>query len=244
VLVLLVNISVYWLSPNFYPRYILMLVPLGFAALAALLPDGEVPSPWERRLHIVLGVFMGLLLLVTIATAFIPDTQSIPGLYAKVAVVSAVLAGLGWAYWRQPQARYFVLVAALLVFRVGFDLVALPPRALDSSAQRYRDANIAFAQRWAAHAPRVFYDTHMEPAGSFYMERAVRHIIPRQMSGFDRQTLYLYSPQQYDPCLFSPPVDSLSVRHAKLTDYYYLARLHITDSLTIEELTIGENPGF
>ncbi len=243
VLVLVVNISVYWLSPNFYPRYILMLVPLGFGAMAALVPD-TLESRWARWLQVVLGVLLGLLLVITVATAFIPATQVVGGLYAKVAAVSVALMGLGWLYWRQVQARYFVFVAALLVFRIGFDLVALPPRALDSSAQRYRDANIAFAQRWAAHSPRVFYDTHMEPAGSFYMERAFGRIIPRQMSGFDRQTLYLYSPQQYDPCLFGSPVDSLTVRHAKLTDYYYLARLHITDSLTIEELTIGENPGF
>lgn len=243
ILMLIVNISIYWLSPNFYPRYILMLVPLGFAALAALVPD-TATTRWARWLEVAMGVFIGLLWVATLVTAFIPDTQFIGGLYAKVAAVALVLAALGWQYKRLPASRYFLLVAALLVFRIGFNWVALPPRSEDSSAQRFRDSNIAFAQRWAAQDIKIFYDTHVEPAGSFYMERTAGRIIPRQMSNFDRQTHYLYSPQQYDPCLFAPPVDSVSVRHAKVTKYYYLARLQITDSLTIEELTVGENPGF
>jgi len=83
----------------------------------------------------------------------------------------------------------------------------------------------------------------MEPAASFYLENDLHYIVPRQRSDFQLDRDYIYNPEQYSNELFKAPIDSFLVRHRKVT-HYYIARLKSTDSMRIEQQTIGGNPGF
>ncbi|MEL7221604.1 MAG: hypothetical protein AAGJ93_09815 [Bacteroidota bacterium] len=243
-LIFVVNISVYWLSPNFYPRYILMLVPLGFIVLVALIPDQwSIDDKLYLGVRWLLGLFVLVMLGAAVVTYFIEDTQSLSYLSLRSGVAVLGLLGLVWLYWKMPQAQFFIVVAGLLFFRLGFNFLALPPRAIDSRSERIKTATLAFAERWQGRDLAVFNDTHMEPAASFYLENDLHYIVPRQRNNFTLDRDYIYNPEQYSNELFMTPIDSFLVRHRKVT-HYYVARLKRTDSLFIEAQTIGENPGF
>lgn len=241
---LLINILVYWLSPNFYPRYILMLLPLGFILLVKMIPPSTVErNNWDKLLRILCGVFILILAGGALATLFVEATQVIPGLYWKGIGTFLVVAGLLYYYWRKPTAQFFVLAAAFLVFRIGFDLLAIPPRAIEGRGQDLKESSIAFAERWQDQEFKVFNETHMEPANSFYLEKNIGHIIPRAYNDFDTSTYYIFNPQQYDRYLFRTRVDSFIVRHSSYKKYY-IGQLRTTDSVVIEKLTVGERPSF
>ena len=238
------NLIIYWLSPNFYPRYILMLLPLGFLQLVHMIPDeiGEKDYVyWIVR--VVLGLFILVLAAAGLAPIFVEDTQFISGLYLKSGISFLLLMGLFVLYWKQPNWQYFILVASFLLFRVGFDLLALPPRAVDSSAQRLRDSTIEFAQRWQDRELFVFLETHMEPANSYYLQKEQDRIVARKKQDFNTEEYYIFNPLQYDRSLFETPVDSFVVRHS-ISPAYYVGQLKSVDLETIEAGTIGERPGF
>ncbi len=241
-----VNIIIYWLSPNFYPRYILMLVPLGFIQLVSLIPEEAKPTKdwlyWTIRG--ILGLFMFVLAAGALAPIFVEDCQFIPGLLWKAGISFALLLSLFILYLKQPKWQYFLVVAGFILFRVGFDLLAIPPRDHDSSAQRLRDSSIEFAKHWQDRDDLyVFYETHMEPATSYYIQGTLDRPVQRKESAFTTTDYYIYNPKQYDWGLFEAPVDSFIVRHAGYP-VYYVGKLKDTDIETIKEMTIGERPSF
>lgn len=241
-----VNIIIYWLSPNFYPRYILMLVPLGFIQLVQLIPEhATTHKDWLYwTIRGILGLFMLVLAVGALAPVFVEDCQFIPGLLLKSGISCALLIGLCILYWKYPQWQYFLVVAGFFLFRIGFDLLALPPRDHDSSAQRLRDSSIEFAERWQEREDLyVFYETHMEPATSYYIQHTLDRPIRRKKSAFTNTDYYIYNPKQYDWTLFEAPVDSFIVRHAGYP-VYYVGKLKRTDQESIEAKTIGERPSF
>lgn len=241
-----VNIIIYWLSPNFYPRYILMLVPLGFLQLVQLIPEtSESIKDWLYwTIRGILGLFMLVLAAGALAPIFVEDCQFIPCLILKASISFVLLSGLFVLYWKRPEWQYFLVVTGFILFRVGFDLLALPPRDNDSSAQRLRDSSIEFAQRWQDRDDLyVFYETHMEPATSYYIQKTLDRPVVRTQSDFTTSDYYIYNPKQYDWSLFETPVDSFTVRHSGYP-VYYVGQLKSTDSETIEKKTIGQRPSF
>ncbi|MEL7421790.1 MAG: hypothetical protein AAFN81_02310 [Bacteroidota bacterium] len=239
-----INIIIYWLSPNFYPRYILMLLPLGFVQLVQLIPDNiEQRDYLYWIIRIIIGLFILVLAAAGLAPIFVDDTQFISGLYWKSGLSFLLLLGLFLLYWKRPNWQYFILVASFMLFRVGFDLLALPPRAVDSSAQRLRDSSVEFAQRWEARELFVFLETHMEPATSYYLQKTQDQMIRRKKENLNTSDYYIFNPAQYHGSLFEAPVDSFVVRHST-SPVYYVGKLRTTDQKEISEKTIGERPGF
>ncbi len=241
---LFVNLAIYWLSPNFYPRYILMLLPLGFILLVKMIPPATAERDnWDKVFYILGGVFIFALAGGALATLFVKETQAIPNLYLKGISAFLPLAGLLYYYWKKPSSQFFILAAAFIVFRVGFDLLALPPRAMGGRGQNLEVSSVAFAKRWQDRELKVFNETHMEPANSYHIEKTMNRIVPRVYNEFDTTTYYIYNAQQYDPALFRNQVDSFMVRHSSYPNYY-VGQLRTVDPEEIERLTVGERPGF
>jgi hypothetical protein len=239
----LANVLIYWLSPNFYPRYILMLVPLYFAVILQAYTE-KAPS-WLWYSIRALGYLVFLLALVAaIACYFVADTQFIPYLGTKVLILGVIIAGAGWYYYRHPQEYLFVMVLGMLLFRLGFDLFVLPARAEHASLHTRRESVEDFAARWQERDLAVFHNTTMEMASSFYLENTLQRIVPRRkLSDLQLDEFYLFNPKEYAPELFHQPVDSFVARHNHL-GYIYVGQLRSTDSLQIEAHRRGDILGY
>lgn len=244
-LVMGVNIIVYWLSPNFYPRYILMLIPFSVAALLELYPEKPAQKDWLINTIKGASIFIpGLVFIMSIAVIFIKETQFIEGLVLKGSLLAIASVFILYIYNKQRESAWFVLVASMLLFRIGFDLFAVPPRAENETrTQKIKISAIHFAQRWDGRKMAVFGETDMEPAASFYMENTLGYIIPRHEKEMQKGLFYIYNPDQYKTKIFDSAVDSFKVRHTT-SPYYYVAKLIVSDTAAIKAATIRGPYGF
>lgn len=128
-LVLVVNIFVYWLSPEVYARYLFMFIPLlyslFFQAFFAL-----DPSHWTRRF--IGGVTLVLCLALGVGFLILPMLQVVrdeTDIWLRSFGLAFGFLALALVAWRSRTLRIYILIAAIILFRVGFNWFILAPRA-------------------------------------------------------------------------------------------------------------------
>ena len=224
---LLFNIIPYWTSPEVYPRYLLMLVPLLFTLGLYYFKQLEgIESrfyPLFQRLLLVLAIVLALVWVGPLVSVRLQQQSW---------AIPAALLLLLWSLWlltkawREAGQRWLWVIALLLTFRLGFDLFVLPDRLANDFGEKCRQSSLAVGQRWAGKPLFVYHHTHMQPTNSYYLERAYGGIIPRKVQGFSKDEYYLVNEAQFPESSFIRR-DSFFVRHGQLT--YYLVQL--TDTL-------------
>lgn len=139
-LMLLLNLLPYWLSPGTRMRYIYMLLPFGIILLAALWQKNEETAvSWQRKTSDILcGLPVFLLPLGVLALPFIPDFNFLNYLVPLTIISFLALAGLAYIFIKKPNLRVALLLLSLALARIVFDLTILPQRAESSGAQRNR----------------------------------------------------------------------------------------------------------
>ncbi|MBC8153247.1 MAG: glycosyltransferase family 39 protein [Bacteroidetes bacterium] len=128
-LIFSVNFVVYWSSPQVYARYLLMLLPLLFAALSYVYYVHADPAAWQRRT--IDSFFVGVAVVISTGVwvaLFLPETRVIPGIVFKVMLTSALLAFMAWNLIRQPTHRLTIFLVFMVALRLGFNWIVLPPR--------------------------------------------------------------------------------------------------------------------
>lgn len=150
-----VNFVIYWSSPQVYARYLLMLLPPLFTVFAYVYYERTPTTAWQKRL--VETVWLVAAVVVTAGTwvaLFFPDTQSIPGLGWKVPVLFVALWLIAWQYYQQPSLRLSLFIVFMLVVRIGFNWLVIPPRL--AHRQLYKDTS--------EQAARLTLDANGRPA--------------------------------------------------------------------------------
>ena len=225
VLVFLTNVLVYWVSPEVYPRYLLMLAPLIFASYLHMHQRHKAEKSWQyRTVQVVFGALLFILALVWWPLPFFERTELVAGRWWKAWSVAALSAGLAVAYYRLKSHRFLVLGAFLLVFRIGFNFFILPDRNAHDFGDLCRQTSIAVGEQYAEQPLYVYGDsTIMQPTNSFYLTHARGAIIPRvQEKQPAADALYIIYPEKY-PDVSYQVVDSILVRHGKRT--YHIGRM-------------------
>ena len=211
----LVNVPVYWLSPNVYPRYLLMLFPLLFGALLWLHRGHRARDTRTYR-----GLRYVLLAVMSVCAVALPFAPLVPEVAAVVKfpwLKSVVLgAGAGAVVvgaWRSGRDPLLWLAVFLLVLRVGFNGFVLPARAAgDEHGQAVRaSAYRAMAGR-GADTVGIFGFTLIEPATGYYLTEARGAVVPRVYEDFSPTARYIVSPLEY-PEIAVVAVDSIYLRH-------------------------------
>jgi 4-amino-4-deoxy-L-arabinose transferase-like glycosyltransferase len=178
VLVFLVNIPVYWISPQVYPRYLLMLAPLVFVTGYHLYR--EVP---ERALlrRVFEGLFLGIGPLLALAAwlpLFLPRTREVAWLIPKVLALVVLMSFAAIAMWRFRRLLIYALIVQLLTLRLAFDWFVIPDRIAEDTATAAR----ADARRiGAAYRDQPLYllgSDPLETTSSYYLATS-RGIITR-----------------------------------------------------------------
>lgn len=218
------NILIYWSSPEVYPRYLLMLAPLIFIVYLWLHRRHEREDTWQyRALFYAFGGLGSLAALAALVPPWLEGTRSLPLVGLKSSVLFLMMAWLSYHYWAHHRNRLAVFVALLLCLRIGFNWFVLPARAAgDERGQTLRTTAVAIGERYRNDTLTVFGWTLMEPASSFYLERAYGGIVPRHVRDFAPGRPYISNPRQY-PDLEQRVIDSLYFRHERV--YYRVGPL-------------------
>ncbi|MBB4079598.1 4-amino-4-deoxy-L-arabinose transferase-like glycosyltransferase [Lewinella aquimaris] len=210
----LVNIPVYWLSPEVYPRYLLMLFPLLFAGLLYL-------HRWhaERRTQTYTGLrylLLGIMTLCTIALPFVPllpQVEAVTFPWVKSIVLGGVAGAVLIGSWRDRRNFLLLLCCFLLILRIGFNLFVLPVRAATNERGNAVRATAQSVVRTNAGRELAIYRyTLVEPATGYYLSEAYGRVVPRHFDRYDPQAIYVGSPLQYRE-LRIRATDSLYLRH-------------------------------
>ncbi|GAB3024437.1 ArnT family glycosyltransferase [Spirosoma pulveris] len=151
------TVIIYWLSPQVYGRYLIGLMPMLFTVLAYLYYEHSRPASrgrwWVERIWLVTTVVLAA---GCWAVMFYPVTRVLPGALAKTAVLSVLLSGLAWLMIRDTHNRLRLMIAVLIVVRMGFNWFALPGRA--AKREFYKDTAVKAARLTLGH-PLYGYKT-------------------------------------------------------------------------------------
>ena len=212
----LVNLPIYWLSPNVYPRYLLMLFPLLFAALLWL---HRYHARERSRTYTILRYFLlGAMTLAAGLIPFIPlipQTRIVAYAWPQSLLLGGAAGGIIVMGWRD-RANFLILFCCfLLLLRITFNVFLLPARAADDARGL---AVRSTAQSVVASAGnqdlRIYRFTLIEPATGYYLTEAYGRVVRRQYHHFDSTAVYIASPLQY-PQLRVAAIDSLYLRHLR-----------------------------
>lgn len=191
-LMLLVNIPVYWISVQVYPRYLLMFVPLfnltGFFIFSKSLQE---TISWWRILH---SIFLGMTGLGTIGILgllFYPQTKALPGIGWIWILCSAAMIFILLGLIHDRRRMFIWMACGMLVIRIIFDFVVLPLRAETSKENITREScqNAAMA-----HAERPWFNygmTELHEVARFYTAAYSDQIIRKTYQLPDPAALYL-----------------------------------------------------
>lgn len=133
ILILCFNIILYWTSPEVFPRYILMLLPLYFIVVSWVYADLQARG--VKVAKVIEYIFGGALILASIApwaSSYVEMVKDVNQVLLISALLSIVLAIISVIYWFSRQYRLFWFAIAILVLRIGFDFLILPTRQIDS----------------------------------------------------------------------------------------------------------------
>ena len=191
----LVNISVYWLSPETRPRYLLMLYPLVFIvwAHAFYTYRSELPKIDKTVKHVLFG--LAALVTLVIPSAFFLGLQPIvPYLAIKILFIFASGAFFTWLIYRFKSAYILPFIGFLLIVRLAFSWLVLPHRLHNLDMDYFRQAAIETGQI-SQGEPLYFYQYKPDVLAIpfhdrliFYMERTrmqkVKFVATDAMPGY------------------------------------------------------------
>ena len=215
----LVNIPIYWLSPNVYPRYLLMLFPLLFGSLLWL-HGGHKAEDTRTYAGLRYGL-LGLMTLCALVIPFaplVPDTEIVTYAWVKSLLLGGAAGAVVWKAWRSEVNYLLWFAVFLLLLRVGFNLFVLPPRAAnDERGIAVRDTAHRVIAGHEQDSVAIYGYTLIEPATGYYLTEARGWVVPRRLEGFDAETLYILSngPRGQYPELEVTATDSLYLRHLR-----------------------------
>ncbi len=225
-LIFLVNIIVYWTSPEVYPRYLLMMAPLVFSSYVYLHQIHKKENTWQYRfLTNLFLVVCVLIALGSLTSLFIDRPRDIPYRTLKGLVLFLGLGSLAYLYFRQSNSRMVILVLFLVMFRIGFDWFVLPDRNQNDYGDECRISATEIGDSLKQEPLFIYGITPYQAATSFYMTKAYGKIVQRKAGEFNAEDYYLIDPRHY-PELPYQQVENVKVRHGNLK-YYVIGQLPI-----------------
>jgi len=211
-----VNLPVYWLSVQVFPRYILMFIPMfNLVAYYMLQRSLAWRLTWWKILHItfiVLAAAGSIVMLLLIAH---PQVRALPGsqLFWLGCSVLMVFCSLGLIV---DAPRMFIWMSlALLSVRIAFNFVVLPIRSIDHQENVTRED----CRRMIGNHPDSKFYNYKQTAtmnvARFYLSTFSNQIIRITDKTDDPNGLYIVDRQMY-PDFPGTQVDSIKLERSQV----------------------------
>lgn len=179
-LVFMVNLTIYWLSPVTYPRYLLMLMPLLFIALLYLAKYHALANTLNYRILVKLLYVFSILL--SIAAVFLPvvfkNQLPVNHVILKSAfLLIAVLFVFYELYFKRERTNMlYTLGILLLICRISFNLFLVPYRQSISWSNLCREDALQLANITQHEELFLMSDTITTP-NAYYITRERNEIL-------------------------------------------------------------------
>jgi len=167
------NILVYWVSPEVYPRYILMLIPLSLTVIFYAINEAVNSSQswwvYFRWYFITVPVIS---LLGVIVGFFQEDIHLVSYPYVKLTVLGlAILLIIGMMIKARKYLFWYVIITLLLT-RIGFNMFFMPARYDGNIATQSKIAILDIQKKYQDRPIRLYQRSIMDKTCSFYLATA------------------------------------------------------------------------
>lgn len=178
----LANFLLYWSAPGAKGVYVMMLDPF-LVVLCTKLYLNEAPQiKWMYPFMIGFNAFLlGVVTVVLVAAPFIDFFEPIEGLWWQSIVFGLGMVGIWWIWWKTKGKVLQWLILALLIGRIGFDVLVLPMREWDGRHGRFKKDALKIAELSEGQTVRIWGGVLDEGAFAhhfaFYLEREKEEIL-------------------------------------------------------------------
>ncbi len=182
-IILAANIWVYWISPEVYPRYILMLIPLSFSIFIFFYEKEKERATW--RVHTLSYLLKGIILIVPfsiLAGFFNPDITLINYYGWKLIILFLVMSIMSWIYFRDQPNRPIILVIVVLLLRIGFDAMVLPVRASKGDNPVCKKETLRVAEKYKNEDLFISGNSDLWYVNAFYLAQGRNKITSRKFT--------------------------------------------------------------
>jgi 4-amino-4-deoxy-L-arabinose transferase-like glycosyltransferase len=173
------NILVYWVSPQVYPRYILMLVPLMFTVMLYVYQELDQTDFRKKILHGLWGLILIGAPIFLIVGVYGRDMSIIPLLEIKVVLFLFGLLGCAIAYFFTKKHRLLIVVATVLIVRIVFNHLVMPIRTSENIATKTSTQAIEVARKYGEEGISMYKKSVIDFTSTFYMGRELGYILDR-----------------------------------------------------------------
>jgi 4-amino-4-deoxy-L-arabinose transferase-like glycosyltransferase len=206
ILILGFNILPYWTSPEVFPRYILMLLPLYFVVVSWVYMElKERKQKIASVIEVILGITLILASIAPWASGYADMVKDIKHVLLISAILSLVLILLTILYWRSRQYRLFWFAISILVLRIGFDLLILPTRQINSDPAISKELAYALAEKTKGKKLYSYWDKNNEGQFFWYMRNIVSFRYHFHLSVARDEIIYHNSEKDPDALYFALP---------------------------------------
>lgn len=191
-LIFLINIPVYWLSVETYPRYLFMLYPI----LLILVINHYFLEISEKGLFQSISDRLFLILLLITFPAILTGTLIYPfsnpdPVKTVMILMTLFLAGIILTFWKITRIRPELIILVVLILRIGFNLVVLPERKSVSREQRQKEQAETIADITAGSPLYLYRNTVISVENSYYISSNRNMILRRSFDEKKQENYYL-----------------------------------------------------
>jgi 4-amino-4-deoxy-L-arabinose transferase-like glycosyltransferase len=138
VVVFLVNIVVYWISPGNNPRYIIMFFPLALLVFLHFYSEDANPK-LVKAVDWIFQVLMVLVFLAVFALPFIKETSIVPNVWLKTIVTAGFIGVLSVLYFKLKSSRLIIFAIVVILIRFTYNWAYIPYLSENIKEARYAD---------------------------------------------------------------------------------------------------------
>ena len=178
-LVFLFNIIPYWTSPDVYPKYIMMLMPMLLTVyIYFFLQNREKQGNLSKVFESILMAASVILTFGWFAMLFIDKFDEVNFILIKVLILVALTGLFSFLYFKIKSQRIVIFAIILIIARIGFDWFIWPLRAPQFEEH---EANALTVAEITGDESVFYYHVPMLQYGaSFYMGKAKHDIIRKE----------------------------------------------------------------
>ncbi len=237
-LIFFFNILIYWVSPDIYPRYLLMFVPLFFTVVIYFY---EKLRPW-RTWHIRFAEWtlfvVGIIITAAFfATPFFGLEDIIEHMWFKVIVIILTLATMMYAYYKQRSLRIMWFALFILVFRIGFNWFIVPHRYAESKDVPCKEASIELAQKTKGEKLVTYWNPVKDHTKYYYGKRIINYMNMYYITAERREILETWSHLEPGVVYLMPKRDLKKVDYVRIMDVpaadesYYVPAVRVMEEI-------------
>lgn len=203
-LVFVFNIIIYWTSPEVFPRYILMLIPLLYGIFVYVYLDQKTENTiYVRIVEWTFGILLILVAMGGLTPLFVELPLNASQSWTLALSLTIVLSLIAVVYFRDQMNRLAWLVIALLVLRIGFNLTVIPARLVNSSEIVSKEMAREIIKKTNGQTTGIWWNKEFNP-NPYYGFRVTSYRFNYYLFLFKDEVLTLTEEKKMDRLFISP----------------------------------------